>query len=84
MIRRLRLRMTLMVVAVLVLVSAGIVLAIHLSSQQNIAARAESALPELAMDRGEPAPADASFGATATGMKSLSSSGCPCRSSSGM
>lgn len=58
MIRRLRLRMTLMVVAVLVLVSAGIVLAIHLSSQQNIAARAESALAELAMDRGGSAPAE--------------------------
>ena len=38
MIRKLRIRMTLMVIAVLILVSAGIVLATHLSSEQNIAA----------------------------------------------
>ena len=36
MIRRLRIRMTLMVIAVLILVSAGIVLATHLSNEQNM------------------------------------------------
>jgi len=44
MIKRLRRRMTVMVIAVLVLVSAGIVLAIHLSIERNIAAQAESSL----------------------------------------
>lgn len=44
MIKRLRWRMTVMVIAVLVLVSAGIVLAIHLSIERNIAAQAESSL----------------------------------------
>ena len=37
MIKRLRRRMTLMVVAVLILVSAGIVLAIHLADEHSIA-----------------------------------------------
>ena len=48
MIKRLRRRMTLMVIAVLVLVSAGIVLAIHLSIERNIAAQAESSLAVMA------------------------------------
>ena len=38
MIGRLRRRMTLMVISVLILVSAGIVLAIHLSNEHSIAA----------------------------------------------
>ena len=41
MIKRLRLRITAMVIAVLVLVSAGIVLATHLANERNIAAQAE-------------------------------------------
>lgn len=48
MIRKLRLRMTLMVIFVLVLVSAGIVLAIHLANERNITARAEETLAVLA------------------------------------
>lgn len=48
MIKRLRRRMTVMVIAVLVLVSAGIVLAIHLSIERNIAAQAESSLAVMA------------------------------------
>ena len=51
MIRKLRLRMTLMVIAVLILVSAGIVLAIHLSNERNIAAQAEDTLAVLAAKR---------------------------------
>ena len=47
MIRRLRRRMTLMVIAVLILVSAGIVLAIHLSNERSIAAQAEETLSAL-------------------------------------
>ena len=52
MIRRLRIRMTLMVIAVLILVSAGIVLATHLSNEQNIAAQAREALSVLAESGG--------------------------------
>ncbi len=48
MIRKLRRRMTLMVIAVLILVSAGIVLAIHLANERNIAAQAEDTLAVLA------------------------------------
>ena len=48
MIRRLRFRMTFLVIGVLVLVSAGIVLAIHLSAQRNIAVQAETSLSALA------------------------------------
>ena len=48
MIRRLRMRMTFLVIAVLVFVSAGIVLAIHLSAQRNIAVQAEASLAVLA------------------------------------
>lgn len=51
MIRRLRLRMTLIVIGILILVSVGIVLAIYLSGEQNIAAQAESALS--VMDEGK-------------------------------
>ena len=47
MIRRLRRRMTLMVIAVLILVSAGIVLAIHLANGHSIAAQAEETLAVL-------------------------------------
>ena len=52
MIRKLRVRMTLMVIFVLVLVSAGIVLATHLSSEQNIAAQAQEALSVLSDSSG--------------------------------
>ncbi|MBR3333328.1 MAG: HAMP domain-containing histidine kinase [Clostridia bacterium] len=52
MIRRLRTRMTLMVVAVLILVSAGIVLATHLSNERNIAAQAQDTLSVLAENGG--------------------------------
>ena len=48
MIRQLRRRMTLMVIAVLVLVSAGIVLAIHLANGHSIAAQAADSLSVLA------------------------------------
>ena len=54
MIGKLRRRMTLMVITVLILVSAGIVLAIHLSNEQNIAARAEDSLAVLAESGGSP------------------------------
>ena len=57
MIRKLRMRMTLMVIAVLILVSAGIVLAIHLANEQNIAVQAEETLTVLAENRREPPPA---------------------------
>ena len=52
MIKRLRRRMTLMVIAVLVLVSAGIVLAIHYANERSIAAQAESTLSVLAENSG--------------------------------
>ena len=52
MIRRLRRRMTLMVVAVLILVSAGIVLAIHLANERSIAAQADATLSVLAENSG--------------------------------
>ena len=48
MIRKLRRRMTIMVIAVLIIVSAGIVLAIHLANERNIAAQAEDTLAVLA------------------------------------
>lgn len=48
MIKRLRRRMTVLVIAVLTLVSTGIVLAIHLSNEHSITAQAESALSVLA------------------------------------
>lgn len=54
MIKRLRRRMTLMVIAVLILVSAGIVIAIHLSNGRNIAARAEETLAALSESGGRP------------------------------
>ena len=47
MIRRLRRRMTAMVIAVLVLVSAGIILANHLSNEHSIRTQAEETLAEL-------------------------------------
>lgn len=52
MIKRLRRRMTLMVIAVLILVSAGIVLAIHYANERSIAAQAESTLSVLAENSG--------------------------------
>ena len=52
MIKRLRLRMTLMVIAVLILVSAGIVLAIHLANQRSIESQAQSTLSVLAENSG--------------------------------
>jgi len=48
MIRRLRLRMTLIVIGILILVSIGIVLAIYLSAVHNISSQAESSLAVLA------------------------------------
>lgn len=56
MIGKLRRRMTLMVIAVLILVSAGIVLATHLSNEQNIAAQARDTLSVLAEGRTEAPP----------------------------
>lgn len=52
MIKRLRRRMTLMVIAVLILVSAGIVLAIHYANERSIAVQAESTLSVLAENSG--------------------------------
>jgi len=52
MIRKLRRRITLMVIAVLILVSAGIVLAIDLANGQNIASQAETTLAVLAGNSG--------------------------------
>ena len=52
MIKRLRRRMTLVVIAVLILVSAGIVLAIHLANERSIAAQAASTLSVLAESSG--------------------------------
>ncbi len=52
MIRKLRVRMTLMVIAVLILVSAGIVLATHLSGERNIAAQAQETLSVLTENNG--------------------------------
>ncbi len=52
MIRRLRVRITLVVIAVLILVSAGIVLAIHLANERSIAAQAEETLSVLAENSG--------------------------------
>ena len=52
MIKRLRRRMTLMVILVLILVSAGIVLAIHLSNERSIASQAETTLTALAEESG--------------------------------
>lgn len=52
MIKRLRLRMTLMVIAVLILVSTGIVLAIHVANQRSIESQAESTLSVLAENSG--------------------------------
>ncbi len=47
MIKRLQLRMTCLVIAVLILVSAGIILAVYLSDEQNIAAQADASLSAL-------------------------------------
>ena len=55
MIKRLRRRMTLMVIVVLILVSAGIVLAIHLANERNIAVQAEETLAVLANGSASPA-----------------------------
>ena len=55
MIKRLRRRMTLMVIVVLILVSAGIVLAIHLANERNIAVQAEETLAVLADGSASPA-----------------------------
>ena len=52
MIRRLRRRMTLMVIAVLILVSSGIVLAISLANSHSIAAQAEETLAVLTENAG--------------------------------
>ena len=51
MIRRLRLRMTLIVIGILLVVSVGIILSIYLSAVQNITAQAESSLDVLANRR---------------------------------
>ena len=47
MIKRLQLRMTCLVITVLILVSAGIILAVYLSNEQNIAAQADASLSAL-------------------------------------
>ena len=60
MIKRLQRRMTLLVIAVLILVSAGIVLAIHLSDVQNITAQAEASLAVLAEENGDLSPGEMS------------------------
>ena len=52
MIRRLRRRMTLMVIAVLILVSSGIVLAISLANSHSIAVQAEETLAVLTENAG--------------------------------
>ena len=52
MIRRLRIRITLVVIAVLILVSAGIVLAIHVANERSIAAQAQETLSVLAENSG--------------------------------
>ena len=52
MIKRLRRRMTLLVILVLIAVSAGIVLAIHLSNERSIAVQAENTLSALAEGSG--------------------------------
>ena len=54
MIKRLRLRMTLIVIGILILVSVGIVLAVHFSNERNIAAQAESSLAVMADENGAP------------------------------
>ena len=54
MIQRLRRRMTMMVIGVLILVSMGIVLAIHLSNERSIAAQAEATLSVLAENSTSP------------------------------
>ena len=54
MIKRLQRRMTLLVIAVLLLVSFGMVLAIHLSDVRNISAQAESSLTVLEEEDGRP------------------------------
>ena len=59
MIRQLRLRMTLIVIGILILVSVGIVLSIYLSTVHTITAQAESSLAVLADERG-PIPSDMS------------------------
>ena len=57
MIKRLRRRMTLLVILVLILVSAGIVLAIYLSNEHSIAVQAENTLSALAEREGlRPSP----------------------------
>ena len=68
MIRRLQRRMTLLVIGVLILVSSGIVLAIHLSSIRNITAQAEASLAVLAEEDGDPGRGEGS-GADEKGMQ---------------
>ena len=58
MIGKLRRRMTLMVIAVLIIVSAGIVLAIRLANERNIAVQAEDTLAVLAENGGANARKD--------------------------
>ena len=60
MIQRLQRRMILLVIAVLILVSSGIVLAIHLSDIRNITAQAEASLEVLAEEDGGPGRDDPS------------------------
>ena len=55
MIKRLQRRMTLLVIAVLILVSVGIVLVLHLSNVRNITAQAESSLSVMSEDSRGPA-----------------------------
>ena len=63
MIARLRRRLMILVVAVLILVTAGIVLSIDAMNRRNITAEAEAALSLLAENRGQrPQPPDQSAG----------------------
>ena len=62
MIKRLKRRMTLLVIAVLILVSAGMVLAIHLSNIRNITVQAEASLAVLAEEDGGPGKREAGPG----------------------
>ena len=56
MIKKLRRRMSLLVIGVLIIVSAGIVLAIYEVNNRNIIRQAEAALDALAENRGRPLP----------------------------
>ena len=70
MIKRLRRRMTLMVIAVLILVSGGIILSISLSNEYHIASQAEETLSVLA--GGSESPSSATESSPPAGKGELS------------